>query len=147
MLFKNFAIVILFLLAQIIVAQESKPAAENIVYAQAGTVIAAGMIGMNYERVVGQNTTIRAAYLRGYRWSKQLPIQNIYDNAASLSGFYTIGKFELGGGAVYVLTSNKFAPVFATGFRFQQPDGGVFGRIGFEYSYFSALHICMGYCF
>ncbi|HYF04167.1 MAG TPA: hypothetical protein VEC36_12360 [Patescibacteria group bacterium] len=146
MLFKNSTVVILFLLTQIAMAQESQPLAKNIVYAQVGTVILTGMVGINYERVVAQNTTVRAAYLRGYR-ATQLHTPEKYDNAASVSGFYTFGKFEVGGGLAYVLTSNKFAPVFATGFRFQPQDGGVFGRIGFEYSYFSALQICMGYCF
>lgn len=127
MLFKILVIIGLFLLAQVAMAQESQPKAKNIIYAQAGTVILEGMIGVNYERVIGQNTTIRAAYFRGYRTIEIMNAKTIYDNAASLSGFYTIGKFEVGGGIAYVLTSNKFAPVFAAGFRFQPADGGVFG--------------------
>jgi hypothetical protein len=131
----SLCIVVLFT-ANIIYAQSR---AKNVFYIDFGASIVAVGVGINYERMLGDNFSIRiGANIGKILWTDA---ENNYGISFPLTLNYMtsgIGKFEIGGGAglrINYLNKGKLEimPAGRIGYRHQPEEKGFFWRGGFEF--------------
>ena len=146
--------------------------AKNALYLEIATIVLAGGVSVNYERMLTDNISVRTGLGAGYYTS----LQSEYSDATAIAtmgmlNLLTAGnnhKFEIGAGVSVIFpVKNKkgvlhflgdrdfipgqisFMPACALGYRYQQSEGGFFFRAGLSLTYLFGFpfQLSAGYTF
>jgi hypothetical protein len=137
---------------------QSMPEARNTIYFSCGLFMNMVSVGLNYERMISPNASIRTGVNLTILYSSTEDLNKDYILSFPVTANYlTTGnnKFEIGAGASPVFQvgglERKFSPIKpagSIGYRYQLESSSMFGKVGLDFPALPIFNLCgIGYHF
>ena len=154
----NIIIVLIFIFDINNCITQSMPEARNTVYISCGLFMNMVSVGLNYERMISPNASIRTGVNLTILYSSTEDLNKDYILSFPVTANYlTTGnnKFEIGAGASPVFQvgglERKFSPIKpagSIGYRYQLESSSMFGKVGLDFPALPIFNLCgIGYHF